>query len=579
MPPAVLLTQGPSANSETLRNCTAMKKALIFVAVALVLVCGVGGYVMKNVAAKMQAAQAAKPSVHTVAKGDVVVSVVDTGTIDAVNSVEVKSRVSGRLSKLLVEEGDFVEQGQVIANIDPQETQFTVAQNEAQLRGAQSSVARTAIEIEQRRVSAKADLEQAQSRLRRLEIELKAQPTLTNAAIAEATAEFNRNVREREDLVRNQQPNARLQAVTAQRDAQANFENAKREHERRESLLRQGFISVREVETAKLNMDVAKLKLEQATDELSRIDSQFSLQVARANEAVRASEAALRRTRTNSIQDSVKREEYRQAVSDVAKAGAALQDVASLQKSRDQNLATVSQLASVLQDSQRQLRETQIKSPITGVVTKKLLKEGELATGLSGFSAGTPIVRIEDRTALRVLLNVNEIDVAKMSNGMNASVAVDAIPNETFRGSVKRIAPTSLSGAESTATSTNTVVKYEVEILLDKADLRLRSGMSAKCTLDVVRKAGVLVVPKDYVGKDDQGYFVNKEGDIAPLHPDSEQAPAKEKPMNKTRIKVGAESGVQYEVIDGIKEGDKLVRPKFSGPDRKGMMMMGADGD
>lgn len=417
-------------------------------------------------------------------------------------------------------------------------------------------------------------------------MELKAQPTLTNAAIAEATAEFNRNVREREDLVRNQQPNARLQSVTAQRDAQANYDNARREHERRESLLRQGFISVRDVESAKLNMDVAKLKLEQATDELSRIDSQFSLQLARSNEAVRASEAALRRARTNSIQDNVKREEYRQAVSDVAKAQAALKDVAALQKSRDQNLATVSQLASVLQDSQRQLRETQIKSPITGVVTKKLLKEGELATGLSGFSAGTPILRIEDRTALRVLLNVNEIDVAKMTEGMSAKVSVDALPGEVFTGTVKRIAPTSLGTSDGAAVGQNTVVKYEVEILLAKAESRLRSGMSAKCTLDVVRRTDVLVVPKDYVGKDEQGYFVNKEGDFAPEPPAGTPAPKPvpgappgpaPKPMNKTRIKVGAESGAQYEVVEGIQEGDKLVRPQFSGPARKGMMMMGPD--
>lgn len=539
---------------------------------------------MKNMAA-MQAAKAVKPTGHTVAKGSIVVSVVDTGTIDAVNSVEVKSRVSGRLSQLFVEEGDFVTQGQVIGTIDPQETQFVVAQNEAQLRGAQSGAARTSIEIKQRQVSAQQDLLQAQSRLRRLDMELKAQPTLTNAAIAEATAEFNRTVREREDLVKNQQPNARIQAVTGQRDAQASYENAKREYERRESLLKQGFVSVRDVETAKLNMDVAKLKFEQATDELSRIDSQFSIQVSRANEAVRASEAGLRRTRTNSIQDNVKREEYRQAVSDVAKAKASLQDVAVLQKSRDQNMATVSQLASVLQDSQRQLRETQIKSPITGVVTKKMLKVGELASGLSGFSAGTPIVRIEDRTSLRVLLNVNEIDVAKMSQGMKATVTVDALPNEKFNGLVKRIAPTSVTASAGTATAaTDSVVKYEVEIFLDDADKRLRSGMSAKCTLDVVRRDDVIVLPREYVGKDDKGYYVNKEGDFAPAppagatpKPAAPGAPPAPKPMNPTRVKIGAESGTQYEILEGVKVGDKLVKPQFSGPARQGMMMMGPD--
>ncbi len=556
-----------------------MKKALIFVAVALVLVCGIGGFLLKNMAAKMQAMQNSQSKGYTVAKGDVVVSVVDTGTIDAVNTVEVKSRVSGRLSQLYVEEGDFVTQGQVIGTIDPQETEFTVAQNRAQLRGAESNAQRSGIEIQQRRISVRQDLLQAQSRLRRLNLELKAQPTLTNSAISEATAEHNRSVREREDLVKNQQPNARVQAVTAQRDAQVNYENARRELERRESLLKQGFVSVRDVDTAKLNTETAKLKLDQATDELSRVDSQFAIQIARANEAVRASEAALRRARANSIQDNVKREEYQQAAADVAKAQASLRDVEVAEKTRDQNLATVSQLASVLQDSERQLRETQIKSPITGVVTKKLLKVGELASGLSGFSAGTPIVRIEDRTTLRVLLNVNEIDVAKMNQGMKASVVVDALPGDKFSGFVKRIAPTSTSAtAEGASTTTDTVVKYEVEIFLDTPEKRLRSGMSAKCTLDVTRREKVLVIPRNFVGKDEQGFFVNKEGDFAPASeapkPATPGTPPV-KPLKKTRIKVGAESGTQYEVLEGVKEGDKLAVPQYSGPPRQGMMMMG----
>lgn len=556
-----------------------MKKALVFAAVALILLCAVGSFLMKNMQAAM-AAKMEKPSSYTVAKSNLVVSVVDTGTIDAVNSVELKSRVSGRLSKLLVEEGAFVTQGQVIGLIDPQETQFTVAQNQAQLAGAQSGAARTAIEIEQRRVTAQADLKQAESRLRRLEMELRAQPTLTTAAIQEASADLNRNLKERENLVKIEQPNARSRALTAQRDAQANFENARREHERRESLLKEGFVSVRDVETSKLNLDVAKLKFDQANDEFSRINNEFELQIARSNEAVRGSEAALQRARTNSIQDRVKREEYRQAISDVAKSRAALKDVAALQQSRAQNLATVSQLASVLKDSQRQLRETQIRSPITGVVTKKMLKEGELATGLSGFSAGTPIVRIEDRTSLRVLLNVNEIDVAKMTEGMTATITVDALPGDKFTGQVKRIAPTSISSeGAAVAATVDAVVKYEVEILLNTPDKRLRSGMSAKCTLDVIRREQVLVLPKDYVGKDDQGYFVNKEGDFAPLEtgPGAKAAPDGEKPLKRTRIKVGAEGGAQYEVIDGVKEGDKLVRPKYTGPERKGMMQMGPD--
>lgn len=539
-----------------------MKKAIIFAAIALVVLCGIGGFLYKNMAA-VQAAKNQKSGDYKVVRGDLVVSVVDTGTIDAVNSVEVKSRVSGRLSRLLVDEGSRVVQGQVIAIIDPQETEFQVAQNRAQLRGAQSGAARTAVELRQRRVTAYADLRQAESRMRRIEMESQTQPTLTSMAIREATAAHNRNLQDRENLVKVGQPNSRSRALTAQRDALANHENAKREYERRQSLLKQGFIAERDVETAKLNMDVARLKLDQANDELGRLDREFALQLANADEAVKSSEAALQRAKANSIQDRVKREEYRQAVSDVAKARASLQDVESLQRSLDQNMATVSQLSSVLKDSERQLRETKILSPLTGVVTKKLLKEGELATGLSGFSAGTPIVRVEDRTSLRVLLNVNEIDVAKMREGMTATVSVDAIPNEKFKGAVKRIAPTSVSATPG-QTTTDAVVKYEVEIRLDTQDERLRSGMSAKCSLEVIRRDKAILVPKDYIGKDEKGDFYVE---IAPA--------VKGGKTTRRSVKVGAESGAQYEVLTGVKEGESLSRPAYKGPERKGMMQVG----
>src|SRR5512138_1873817 len=98
-----------------------MKKAIVFAAIVLVVLCGGGGYLFMKMRA-MQATQGKKSNDYKVVRGDLVVNVVDTGTIDAVNSVEVKSRVSGRLSKLLVDEGYRVQQGQIIATIDPQET-------------------------------------------------------------------------------------------------------------------------------------------------------------------------------------------------------------------------------------------------------------------------------------------------------------------------------------------------------------------------------------------------------------------------------------------------------------------------
>jgi len=162
------------------------------------------------------------------------------------------------------------------------------------------------------------------------------------------------------------------------------------------------------------------------------------------------------------------------------------------------------------------------------------------------------------------LIQKYEIDVAKLTDGMRAQVTVDAFPNDKFTGHIKRIAPTSVESQPGQANS-DAVVKYEVELRLDTNDKRLRSGLSAKCTLDVVRRTGVVLVSKAFVSKDAKGHFVN----LAPT--------TKEGKPTRKEIKVGAESGAQFEVISGVNVGDKLVEPAFTGPTRKGMMQMGPD--
>jgi HlyD family secretion protein len=264
------------------------------------------------------------------------------------------------------------------------------------------------------------------------------------------------------------------------------------------------------------------------------------------------------------------------ATAEVQKAQAALQDVPIMQKGREQSLATVSQISSVLGESQRQLGETEIRAPISGIVSKRYIEEGELVASLSSFSSGTAIVRIEDRRQMLVNLDVNEIDVARMATGMKAEVmatgmkaevTVDAIPGRTFAGTVTKIAPASKSTAvQGQPVPTEAVVKYEVEIRLVAADPALRSGMSAKCSLEVVHKSGVLLLPSEYVGKDKKGRFV-------------ELPPAtKEGKPERREIVAGSESGSSIEIMSGLKEGDRVQKPTYKGPERQGMMSM-SDGE
>src|SRR5205823_5832479 len=114
-------------------------------------VLGIAGILVVAGCEKPAGADAKADATVKVSRQDLSVKVVETGTVDAVKSVEVKSRVSGRLKRLLVDEGDHVKAGQLIAVIDPKETELAVRQQEAQLRGAVSQVKRTGIEAAQRR--------------------------------------------------------------------------------------------------------------------------------------------------------------------------------------------------------------------------------------------------------------------------------------------------------------------------------------------------------------------------------------------------------------------------------------------
>jgi HlyD family secretion protein len=545
-----------------------MKRPILPIAIALLLICGVGGFALRARSQQaLAAAEAQKEKFTTVQRGDIVVSVIETGTIDASKVVEVKGRVTGRLARLLVDEGDLVRQGQLIAVIDPKETSLRVEQDAAQLRGAESSVARSSIEIAQRRITARAAYDQAKSRVAQLALELKAQPTVTRSTIEEAQTALDTALAERDRLQQSVHPNQRTAAQSAVDEAQANYDNAQRDYKRQSDLADKGYVAGRLVDNAKLSVDLAKVRLDSAKDNLSHLDSALRAEISKANEAIAQARAGLRRAQANNYLPETKRQDYLSAVAELEKARAALDDPAVLQKQREQSMATVSQLRSVLSDSQRQLSETEIRAPISGVVTKKSLQVGELATGLSSFSSGSTIVKIEDRTGMRVKLDINEIDMAKLRLGMDATIDVDAIPGKPYHGIVQKIAPASKESPTG-ASSSDAVVKYEVEIVLQDADAKLRSGMSAKCTVDVIRKNDVLTLPLEYIVREGRKAFVQ----IPPANPKAKGA----KP-EKRQVTLGAETGAKVEIVSGLKEGDKVVKPKFNGPERKGFMQAGPD--
>ncbi len=540
-----------------------MKKMRWPVLVGLIVLVGGGLIVMKKGGSAQD-----KPKVEplTVELGDIESKVVESGTVDALKSVEVKSRVTGRVKQILVEEGEAVTQGQLIAVIDPKETQLVVDQNEAQLRGARSSVERSGIEVTQRREQARAGIAAARVRIKQLQLELETQPKLNAISISEAEAALNTALAEKRRLMESSQPNLRRSTDSQTLESKANLRTAELELARQADLESKGFTARRTVEVAKQNVDVALARLAQAEEAGRRLEASLTVELRKADEQINQAEAAKLRAKTNLYQVELKQRELDSARVELQRAEIAQLDPLILDKTRNQGMASVQQLSSVVSEARRQLGETEIRAPISGVVTKKGLQVGELASGLSQFSSGTTIVKIEDRTTMRVRLDINEIDTAKLNLGMESTIVVDALPKANLKGLVTKIAPASKEAAAGAPQSSDAVVKYQVEITLQQPDTALKSGMSAKCSLITLSKKAIVRVPMEYVVKEENAFFVMIQ------NPDPKGQPTKKKVVQ------GVSTSTFIEIMSGLKQGDKLVRPAFSGPERKGAMQIGGGG-
>jgi HlyD family secretion protein len=125
-----------------------------------------------------------------VTRGDVARSVVATGKIQPITKVEVKSKASGIVEKLLVDINNHVHKGQELAQLDQQEIAAQVAAQRAQLAAAEANVATFEANIEQDKVNAKApDLPMYKATLDR-NLEMQKEGVVSRQALDDANKDY-----------------------------------------------------------------------------------------------------------------------------------------------------------------------------------------------------------------------------------------------------------------------------------------------------------------------------------------------------------------------------------------------------
>jgi RND family efflux transporter MFP subunit len=188
-----------------------------------------------------------------------------------------------------------------------------------------------------------------------------------------------------------------------------------------------------------------------------------------------------------------------------------------------------SQAQARLDELKINLGNTVIVSPVNGFVGKRTLDPGAWVTPNSA------LLSVVDISVVRLVANVVEKDLRRITQGQRAQVAVDAFPGETFAGRVARIAPV-LDPATRTA---------QIEVEIENAQARLKPGMYARVDFTVERRDNTLVVPAnalvDVQGK--RGVFRPATGDVAKFQP----------------ISTGLVDEKQVEITAGLSEGDQVV--------------------
>ncbi len=167
-----------------------------------------------------------------------------------------------------------------------------------------------------------------------------------------------------------------------------------------------------------------------------------------------------------------------------------------------------------------------------GTVTSVTAEEGHYVT------KGTTALRIDDKSSIYIPIDIPELDVTSVYNGVQVEITLDAVSGKTYHGTIYTVA---------TATESSTYnTSFAATVLVDDPDDQMFAGMTAEVSMPLSTKENVLLVPSSALSYDDNKVTLTVAGDDG---------------ANKTvEVKVGTVSGSISEITSGdIKEGDMIA--------------------
>ena len=197
-----------------------------------------------------------------------------------------------------------------------------------------------------------------------------------------------------------------------------------------------------------------------------------------------------------------------------------------------------------MSDTQKQMENYTIPSPISGTVIQKNVKAGD--TVGTDTTASETLCTIYDLSYLEMTLNVDELEILSIKEGQTVTITADAISDRTFTGVV-----TSVSAAGTTTGGTTT---YPVTIRIDDTG-DLLPGMNATAEIEVSSASNALAVPNGSVVRGNY-VLVTKDSPSAANAVQDMTAPDG---YVYVKITTGTSDDDYIEVASGLQEGDTIA--------------------
>ena len=348
-----------------------------------------------------------------------------SGNIE-LTEVNIAFKTAGRLIERTVDEGDAVTKGQVIARLDRDQLMAQREREMAGLRSAEAQLAQAQTALEWQKQNLAADIEQRQ-------------------------ADLSSNESRLLELKNGSRPQEIQEAHAAVASAQAEYDRAKRDWDRAQTLYKNDDISTAQYDQYRSRWEAADATLKQTRERESLVVAgPRAEQVEAASGQVQKARGGLKMAQANALE--MKRRE---------------QELTTRQAEIQRSRANISLIDT-------QLNDTVAMSPVDGVVLVKSADVGEV------LAPGTTVVTVGDLDHPWLRGYVNETDLGKVKIGSKARVTTDSYPGKVYNGRVSFIS----SEAEFTPKQIQTQQErvklvYRIKIEVENPQRELKSNMPA----------------------------------------------------------------------------------------------------